>query len=76
MSKKSRLIGVLLLVGVAMGWTAVRAAEPAAEDAVVKMEEVSAFDAKEVGPYGQISSRRTDRKLLPRPIRRSRPTRN
>jgi hypothetical protein len=50
MSKKSRLIGVLLLVALAAGWTAVRAAEePAVKDAVFKMEEVSAFDGQVAG---------------------------
>jgi len=50
MSKKSRLIGVLLLAAAAVGWTAVPAAEePAAKDAVFKMEEVSAFDSQAGG---------------------------
>lgn len=53
MGKNLLLVGVLLLTGVATGRTAVRAAEePAANDAVFKMEEVSVFDVKEVGPYG------------------------
>ena len=53
MTKKLPLIGVLLLLAVPILWTAAGAAEkPAAKDAVFKMEEVSAFDVKEVGPYG------------------------
>jgi len=53
MRKKLRLIGVLLLLAVPIAWAAVQAAEDtAAKDAVFKMEEVSAFDIKEAGPYG------------------------
>jgi len=53
MRKKLRLIGALLLLAVPIAWAAVQAAaDTAAKDAVFKMEEVSAFDIKEVGPYG------------------------
>ena len=56
MNRKLRLIGVLLLIAVAIGWAAVRAAEqPPAKDAVFKMDEVSAFDVKELGPYGSVN---------------------
>jgi len=55
MSNTLRLIGGLLLIAVAIGSAVVRAAEPAAKDAVFKMDEVSAFDIKDLGPYGSIS---------------------
>lgn len=51
MRKNLRLIGALLLVAVLIAWATVQAAKDAA---VFKMEEVSAFDVKEVGPYGTV----------------------
>ena len=51
MARNLRLIGALVLMAGATGGKALWAQEPA-KDAVFKMEEVSAFDVKELGVSG------------------------